>query len=313
MYNVLVVDVSSSKDMVAKIFRDSGYNVEQSESAFDAMAKLKVFDFHLVVSEVELPGNNAFELYNYINTYYPYIPTMMITDKQIDIFFERIFHEGIGNVLCKPLIKEEVINLAEKLITRKKIFGLQNYMKDIEAVKRIRITSSLKIHDYISKALEQINEWEFKIENKVVLKLVLNEVIINAVYHSHGYKKEKEQRKQVKLRKDEYVDLSIAKNRNGFGIAIDDYKGKLSKMTILENLNNAIRQSQLIIKAFETGEEISDKISESGRGLDLLRKIAKDYYFIIKKNIRTEVILLFPKKEQTKRSSGTSLKIIEDN
>jgi CheY-like chemotaxis protein len=313
MHNVLVVDISSSKDAVAGIFRDSGYNVEQSESAFDAMSKLKTFDFQLVVSEVELPGDNSFELYNYINTYYPYIPTIMITDKQIDIFFERIFREGIGNVLCKPLIREEVINLAEKLITRKNVFGLQNYMKDIEAIKKLKITSSSKIHDYIGKALEQIDEWGFKIENKVVLKLVLNEVIINAVYHSHGYKKEKEQRKQISLLKDEYVDLSLAKNRDGFGISIDDYKGKLSKMTILENLNNAIRQSQLILKAFETGEEISEMISESGRGLDLLRKIAKDYYFIIKKNIRTEVIILFSQKDRKERPPGTSLKIIEDN
>jgi DNA-binding NtrC family response regulator len=120
MYNILVVDVSSSKDTVARLFRDNGYNVELSESAFDAMSKLKLTDFHLVVSEVELPGDNSFELYNYICTYYPYIPTIMTTDKQIDIFFERIFHEGIGNVLCKPLIKEEVLNLAEKLITGKK-------------------------------------------------------------------------------------------------------------------------------------------------------------------------------------------------
>jgi two-component sensor histidine kinase len=185
-------------------------------------------------------------------------------------------------------------------------------MKGIEATKRIRITSSLKIHDYINKALEYIDEWGFMIENKVVLKLVLNEVIINAVYHSHGYKKEKEQRKQINLQKDEYVDLSLAKNHDGFGISIDDYKGKLSKMTILENLNNAIRQSQLILRAFETGEEISEMISESGRGLDLLRKIARDYYFIIKKNNRTEVILLFSKKDQKERA-GTSLKIIEDN
>ena len=84
-------------------------------------------------------------------------------------------------------------------------------------------------------------------------------------------------------------------------------------MTILENINNAIKQSQLILRAYETGEEISDQISEKGRGLDLLRKIAKDYYFIIKKNVRTEVIILFTGTEKKQRSSGTSLKIIEDN
>jgi CheY-like chemotaxis protein len=311
MYNVLVVDVSSYKDFVADIFREFGYNVEISESALGAISKLKASNFDLIVLEVELPGNNAFELYNYVSTYYPYIPKMMITEKQIDNFFERIFQEGIGNVLCKPLVKEEVINLAEKLITKKNIFGLQNYMKDIENINKIRISSSDKIQQSIGKALSLIEQWGFKIENKVVLKLVLNEVIINALYHSHGYKKEKEERKPIKLKKGEYVDLFLAKNNNGYGISINDYRGKLTKMTILENLNNAIKQSQLILKAFETGEEITDEISETGRGFDLLRKIAKDYYFIIKKDIRTEVILLF---SNTKKElgNGTSLKIIEN-
>ncbi|MBN2402077.1 MAG: response regulator [Spirochaetes bacterium] len=313
MYNVLIVDVSSYKDSVAGLFREFGYNVEVSESAFDAMSKLKIYDFDLIVSEVDLPGNNAFELYNYIKSYYPYIPMMMITEKEIDNFFERIFQEGIGNVLCKPLSKEEVANLSFKLITKKNVFGLKNYMEDIQEIKKMRITSSDKIQIYINKIFAQIESWNCKIENKIILKLVLNEVILNALYHSHGYKKQKEERKQIKLKKDEYVDIFLAKSSKGYGISINDYRGKLSKMMILENLNNAIKQSQLILRAFETGEEISDKISESGRGLDLLRKIAKDYYFIIKKNIRTEVILLFTDMENKNKTSGTSLKIIEDN
>ena len=56
MYSVLIVDVSTYKDSVADLFRDFGYNVEVCESAFDAMSKLKAFDFDLIVSEVDLAG-----------------------------------------------------------------------------------------------------------------------------------------------------------------------------------------------------------------------------------------------------------------
>ncbi|MBN2039087.1 MAG: response regulator [Spirochaetes bacterium] len=311
MHNVLVVDLPPYKDKIVKIYRESGYRVQDSESAFDAMGKLKTFDFDLIVSEVELPGDNAFELYNYIQTHYPYIPMIMITEKQIDIFFERIFQEGIGNVLCKPIVKEELVNLTQKLITRKKIFGLQNYMGVTEDIKKIRIKSSAEIRDSIDKAISKIEEWKFDIGNKTILKLVLNEIIINAVYHSHGYGKQKEERKKIDLKKDEHVDLFFAKNCNGYGIAIDDYRGKLTKAAILENLNKAIKQSEMIIRAYETGEEISEEISETGRGLDMLRKIAKDYYFIIKKNVRTEVIILF-NNQKSAGQKGTSLKIIED-
>lgn len=311
MFNVLVVDLSPYKDTIVKIYKESGYTVHESDSAFDAMAKLKAFDFDLVVSEVELPGDNAFELYNYIQTHYSYIPTIMTTEKQIDIFFERIFQEGIGNVLCKPIVKEELINLTQKLITKKNIFGLKNYMGKVEDSGKIRIKSSTEIRDSIEKVINKIEEWKFNVRNKTVLKLVLNEIIINAVYHSHGYRKQKEQRQKINLKKNEHVDLFFAKNCSGYGISIDDYRGKLTKRTILENLNNAIKQSELILRAYESGEDISSEISETGRGLDMLRKIAKDYYFIVKKNIRTEVIILFNDLELTEQK-GTSLKIIED-
>lgn len=313
MHNVLVVDFSPYKDSIAKIFHEFDYNVEISESAFDAMGKLKAYDFDLIISEVELPGDNAFDLYNYIQKYYAYIPMIMITEKNIDSFFDRIFKEGIGNVLCKPLQKGELINLADKLITKKKIFGLQNYMKDIYEIKKIRINSSNHIREAIDLILKQIEEWGLEIQNKVVLNLVLNEMIINAVYHSHGHTSEKEERVQVQLKENECVDIFFATNNLGYGISINDYMGKLSKMKILNSLHKAIKQSQLIIKAAETGEEISEEISETGRGLDLLRKIAGDYYFIIEKDVRTEIIILFDclSLNSNNYDKSSSLKIIE--
>jgi DNA-binding NtrC family response regulator len=132
MYNVLVVDFSIFKNSIVKMFSSMGYGVELCESAYDAMKKLKAMDFDLVVSEVELPGNNAFDLYTYIRRNYPYIPTIMTTEKRIDTFFDIIFEEGIGNVLCKPIRKDEMLKLAEKLITKKNIFGLNHYLDGIQ-------------------------------------------------------------------------------------------------------------------------------------------------------------------------------------
>ncbi len=311
MSNILVVDFSSYRDEIADILRECGYRVEISDSAFDAMSKLKAYDFDLVVSEVELPGDNAFDLYNYIDTHYPYIPRIMITGKDMDLFFDRIFQEGIGNVLYKPVGKDELTNLVAKLITKKNIFGLQNYMGSMKETKKIRVTESRKIKPSIDMLLAHIEKWGFKIENRVVLNLVLNEMIINAVYHSHGYTTEKEKRKPVILKEDEYVDVFFARNDGMYGIAITDYRGKLSRTRILESVHNAIKQSQLILRAAETGEEISDKISETGRGLDLLRRISADYYFIIEKDVRTDVLMLFDSLKSGKDNPGSSLKIIE--
>jgi len=312
MYNILIVDITDYKIELSELFQQNGYNVIICESAFDAMSKLKAFDFNLIISEIELPGDNAFDLYNYINKHYPYIPIIMTTEKNIDVFFDRIFQEAIGNVLCKPVKNNEILNLAEKLITKKNIFGLKNHMKDIVETKKIRINASTQIEKAINLTFKQIVAWGFHIEKKMIFTLILNELIINAVYHSYGYTKEKENRIPIILKEEEFVDIFFAKNQNSYGISINDYKGKLSKIRILECINNVIEQQQLILRASETGEDISDKISVSGRGIDLIRKLAGEYYFIIKKDFRTEIILLYDLNSSNENKEFHSLKIIED-
>ncbi|HDP80308.1 MAG TPA: response regulator [Spirochaetes bacterium] len=311
MGRILIVDSTPYRETMAGTLGDAGFLVETAESAYDAMAKLKSFDFDLVIAEVELPGDNAFDLYNYISTYYPYIPAIMVTDRDMDTFFDRIFAEGIGNVLSKPLRSEELVNLTEKLISKKNIFGLNNYMNVEGDVKKIRISSSEQIRKAVALVFKQIEEWGFSIGNKSVLNLILNELIINAVYHSHGYTSEKENRVQIKLAENEFVDLCFARNQDSYGISITDYKGRLSKLMILDSIQRAIEQTRLILRAAETGEDITDMVSETGRGIDLVRKLSAEYFFAIKNNVRTEIILIFDR-DTSAAEKSPSLKIIED-
>jgi hypothetical protein len=136
---------------------------------------------------------------------------------------------------------------------------------------------------------------------------------INAVYHSHGFTREKEQRIPVFLPEGTSVDLFFGYSKDKFGISINDYCGKLTKMRILDSINKVIEQNQLILEAVETGEDITDFISETGRGIDLVRKLTGEYCFIIQENVRTEIILIFDKHYTNDHSEHyTSLKIIED-
>jgi CheY-like chemotaxis protein len=290
-----------------------GYGVELCESAYDAMKKLKAMDFDLVVSEVELPGNNAFDLYTYIRRNYPYIPTIMTTEKRIDTFFDIIFEEGIGNVLCKPIRKDEMLKLAEKLITKKNIFGLNHYLDGIQETKKIQITNSNQIKSASATVISEIKKWGFKIKTETSMSLILNEMMINAVYHSHGLSDAKEQRLPVQLGEGECVDVFFAKASDKYGIAIDDYKGKLSKMIILDTINKVIKQNILLNEALVSETDMPPLISETGRGIDFVRKLVGECYFIIEKNVRTEVILIFDTLyDRDSTVNYSSLKIIEN-
>lgn len=313
MHNILIADISQYSETLKSIYAESGYNAILCDSAFDAISKLKAYDIDLVVSEVELPGDNAFELYEYVAENYPQIPVIMVTDKNIDLFFNRIFEQGIGNVLHKPVLSKEILNLSDKLITKENIFGLSNYLDDLREIKRIRIKKSLHINQAIELIIDQIIEWGFRINNRSTLGLILNEMVINAVYHSHGMTREKLDRVPVVLPDDKFVDIQFSCTDELYAISITDTNGKLTKEKILESLNNVIIQNMLIEKSMESGDDVSDYISETGRGLDIVRKLSGEYYFIIKKNTRTEIILVFRNSDEPFRAERSSLKIIEDN
>jgi len=312
MKRILIADISDYREEIADIYRKKNYDITFCDSAFDAISKLKAFDYELIISEVELPGDNAFDLYEYIIENYPYIPVIMITEKNIDTFFHRIFTKGIGNVLHKPVNETELLNLSEKLITLNNIFGLENYVSGITDMKRIRITKSEQIKKAISLLTGQIEEWGFNLVSKSTFNLLLNEMAINAIYHSHGYTEEKINRIPITLSEGKSVDLHFCRNRESFAISISDYNGKLTKDKILESINSVITQNELIERHIETGEDITDMISETGRGIDLVRKLSGEYYFIIKMNYRTEIILIFKHSDKNVTPEDSSLKIIED-
>ncbi len=312
MYNILIVDFSDYKESLVKILENNQYRIELCTSAYDAMSKLKAFDFHLIISEVELPGDNAFDLYKYIKQNYPYIPVIMTTEKNMNAFFEQIFKEGIGNILCKPIKRDELLKLVEKLITKKNIFGLNNYMKDLVEIKKIRITKSSHIQKAIPVIMNEIEADGFTIRDRMAFSLVLNEMAINAVYHSHGHTEMKIARKSLELNEGKYVDLFFGYGKTGYGIAIDDYNGNLTKMKILESINSVIEQEQLIEESVETGEDVSAMVSETGRGIDFVRKLTGEFYFIIKENIRTEILIVFDEDfHSDDLPEYSSLKIIE--
>jgi len=55
MHKVLLVDFTDYKDELKDLLEANSYEVIICENAFDAMSKLKAYDFDLVISEVELP------------------------------------------------------------------------------------------------------------------------------------------------------------------------------------------------------------------------------------------------------------------
>ncbi|MDA3900521.1 MAG: response regulator [Spirochaetes bacterium] len=309
MKKILIVDPTDYANELISMIKET--EIDYCTTAFDAISNLNMKAYDLVIAEVDLPGDNSFEFYYYLNKNLPYMPVIMTTNRDIDDYFDEIFKNGIGNVLYKPIDKGELLGLISKLLRESPIFGLKNYLSDIIEHKKIRISSSTQINAAINKITTIVQQWNFEIENLMMMNLILNELIINAVYHAHGFTKEKLERKKITLPNNKYVDIFFAHNGNEYAICIRDYMGTLSSKRILESINAVITQRKTMERALESGVLENFDLAESGRGIELVRKLVKEYYFIIQKNKRTETILKFDSIHTFESNPVTSLKIIE--
>lgn len=306
---IMIVDPSDYAGTIAQLLK--GYNLEIFKTAYDAILALNSKKYDLVISEVTLPGDNSFELYYYIHKNLPYLPVIMITDDDIDSLFHEIMQNGIGNVLKKPVTPKEFANLVSKLLGLSPVFGLKNYLNGITTFKKIRITNSEQINPTIRKMTSIISEWGFHIQNMMMMHLILNEIIINSLYHAHGFTKQKLKRLPVTLNEGDFVDIYFGNNGEEYALSVTDYKGTLTSQIILSSIHNVINQRRIIEQAAISGDIAGLQLSESGRGIELVRKLAKEYYFIIEKGKRTETILVFDSTHEYEQDSSASLKIIE--
>jgi hypothetical protein len=82
--------------------------------------------------------------------------------------------------------------------------------------------------------LNKANELGFIFPNLNSIRLVLYEMIVNALYHSHGFTEQKLKRKNRTRKMENYVEVNYGCNINKIWSFYTDFNGKLSKSAFLK-------------------------------------------------------------------------------
>jgi len=285
-----------------------GFLVKNDEEVLNTMEHT---DVDLVVIDTDVRGvqGNGFLFLKKFRERYPNVPYVMTTERNLDEYMPQIMRYAVGNILLKPVLKETFLNVIEKLVSKQGIFGLQNYLRGVEDLRKIRLVASHQVRPAMDKILAQAKDWGFVHLDEMVLRILMQEMMINALYHSHGHTKEKVDRSQIQLAEGKYVEVIFGHNTEKFGIGIIDYNGKLTKEKILNTLFDVTEQDKIILNA-GNNPSVPVNISESGRGIDLLRKLSGEFYYNIRKNFMTEILILF-NRHYTKDDPLSSINIFE--
>lgn len=279
-FRILVVDDEKAIRMMLLDYLENKYEVDTAENGMIALEFLQKNKYDLVISDINMPGMSGPELLFKIRSQYQGIKTVLITAYNIDDYIRIAKDYCITNIIPKtvPFNFSELDSIVRGLLTND-IFGLSRYFSE---KKMVIERSCIRSSQDSSNLREHIVEtFEKTLGTSGDMKLILDEIITNAMYHAPVLEDGSEKYKEfedIKLEPDEYIHVEYGYDNEKYGVSITDFSGRLTKETVLYKIDRQI-----------AGEGLLD---DSGRGIHMSRLFADRMIINIDPNKRTEVILI---------------------
>jgi len=277
--NILIVDDEKLiREMIADHL-EPRYNVLSVENGEKALALPELGAFDLVISDINMPGMAGYELLKIIKDRHPAVKVVLITAYDVDDYIRMAKEHGICNIISKtvPFNFRELDIVVDGLVTGN-IFGIGKYMEQgFETLKDYTIRSSAEAKEVREDILKVFLK---HVENTGELRLVLDEIVTNALYHSPKDKDGQEKYREfsnIQLLDNEFIRISCAIDSEKYGVSITDSQGTLSRHTVLYKIDRHIR-----------GEGVLD---DSGRGIFMSRIFADRMIINIDPGKKTEIII----------------------
>lgn len=114
---VVIDDEDLSREGVAEVLREEGYQIAVAADGREAVAVLDAFAPHLVVTALQTPRLDGLGVINHVKQFYPTTPVMIFTaDVTIDARrkAERL---GVQDYLNKPLNFADMLRRIDHVLT----------------------------------------------------------------------------------------------------------------------------------------------------------------------------------------------------
>lgn len=146
MYNILIVeDHDRLRDQLGKFYEQEGFRVTTASSGEEGVEKLAQEKFSIVVSDVQMPGLDGFQLARHVREKYPDTDVILITAFGNVKQAVEAMKLGASDYITKPFQPEAIRLVSEKLIEKKR---LQEEVREL----RIRVQDGQNLENIISKS-----------------------------------------------------------------------------------------------------------------------------------------------------------------
>jgi CheY-like chemotaxis protein len=115
---VLLVEDSIEEVFLIRAFLEKGgtYQVTTSQDGDQAARLIKERPFDLVITDLNLPGIDGYDLIRLIKAHVPQVPVLATTGYTADHYIEHAYRAGANQVLTKPLDRDELLKQVGALV-----------------------------------------------------------------------------------------------------------------------------------------------------------------------------------------------------
>ena len=112
---VLVVDDEPiMRECLTDILSDQGYQVTAVSNGSDALERLEQASFHIVISDIRMPGLDGEEVLKHSLRHNPSCKIILITAYSMDLSGKAYLDQGAYGFILKPFDIEQIRNLVSQ-------------------------------------------------------------------------------------------------------------------------------------------------------------------------------------------------------
>lgn len=113
---LLVDDEQPVLEILADLMAIFGHDYATAQNGNEAIEVLKKDFFHIVLTDMMMPGMDGMELLKYINTNYPNIKVMVITGYERTFTYTDVIRAGASDFITKPFNTDELEAKINRLV-----------------------------------------------------------------------------------------------------------------------------------------------------------------------------------------------------
>ena len=113
---LIVDDDTAMREMLASLFRDRGYAVEEAASSAEALERADQQCFDVALSDIRMPGKSGFDFLREARGVAPSTPVILMTSFGTVTTADRAKREGAFDCLSKPFSREELLDTLSRAL-----------------------------------------------------------------------------------------------------------------------------------------------------------------------------------------------------